>query len=325
MTLLDRYLQAVRMFLPGDVPHADILAELGEQLQSMTDEREARLGRPLTEVEQEQLLNDYGTPMIVAGRYGGGTRQLSFGGVLIGPELFPLYLRILLVNWAIAIGIHALLAFVLFEKPVGPRPFVTTVVCQFVGLTLTFAVIDRLQRHTRQRWYFPPAYLQPVPRWHSVSGLIVFAALLTLWAIAVPSLVPGEVAPELTLAPGGYAVYWSVLILMVAAVAQRAINLVRPDWNWLLPAARLTTNGAGLVMLYFLQAAHPYVAVAAPVASEALTTRASQLNGFIWWMLVGVAPFYFLTFIAIWGWYFAQYVCYVLRRRQAGAAHGARA
>jgi hypothetical protein len=325
MTLLDRYLQAVRMFLPRDVPHADILAELGEQLQSMADEREARLGRPLTEIEQEQLLNEYGTPMIVAGRYGGGTRQLSFGNVLIGPELFPLYLRILLVNWAIAIGIHALLAFVIVEKSVGPGPFVTTVVAQFLGLTLTFAIIDRLQRRSRQRWYFPPAYLQPVPRWHSVSGLIVFAGFLAMWTIVVPSLVPEGVAPDLTLTSGGYALYWSVLILLVAGIAQRAINLARPDWNWLLPTARLATNVGGLAMLYFLQAAHPYVAVAAPAATEPLTTQASQLNDFIWWVLVGIAPFYFLTYVGIWGWYVAQYVCYVLRRRQAGSPHGARA
>jgi hypothetical protein len=116
-----------------------------------------------------------------------------------------------------------------------------------------------------------------------------------------------------------------VLILLAAGVAQRAINLVRPDWNWLLPAARLATNVVGLALLYFLQSAYPYVTVAAPAAAEQATTMASQLNDFVWWVLVGIAPFYFLTYIGIWGFYVAQHVCYALRRRQGGAPHGARA
>jgi hypothetical protein len=312
MTLIPRYLESVRMFLPRGVPHDDILAELAEQLESMTEERESRLGRPLTEVELEQLLNEYGSPMIVAGRYGGGTRRLTFGGVLIGPELFPLYVRVLLLNWSIAIGIHALLAFV-FVKTVGVRPFLTTIAAQFVGLTLTFSIIDRLQRRSHQRWYFPPAYLQPVARWDSAAGLIVCTAFLAAWT-AIPfvrSLLPGGGASALVLLPGWYGLYWSVMLLAAVGSAQRAINLVRPDWNWLLPAVRLTTNIAALALIYVTQAAYPYVAVADPAAN------AKGLNDLIWWALVGVAPFYCLTHIGIWGCLFAQHVGHYLRRRDA--------
>ncbi len=60
------------------------------------DEEEAALGRPLTEVEQEALLSQHGNPAMVAERYGAPRRTVAFGWQLIGPELFPLYARVLL-------------------------------------------------------------------------------------------------------------------------------------------------------------------------------------------------------------------------------------
>ena len=101
MTLLAQYLKTVAMYLPGK-ERADIIRELGENLQAEMDEREAELGRPLTEPEQQEFLLGHGNPMIVAGRYGGEHRTVSFGRQLIGPELFPLYIRVLLANWIIS-------------------------------------------------------------------------------------------------------------------------------------------------------------------------------------------------------------------------------
>ena len=60
MDLLERYLQAVKFFLPR--PHQDdIVRELSENRIQIED-REEQLGRPLTEDEQADILRRHGHP-----------------------------------------------------------------------------------------------------------------------------------------------------------------------------------------------------------------------------------------------------------------------
>ena len=84
MELLERYLQAVRFFLPQK-QQDDIVRELSENLIAQMEDREAELGRPLTESEEADILRTHGHPMIVAGRYRAHQQ-------LIGPVFFPVYL-----------------------------------------------------------------------------------------------------------------------------------------------------------------------------------------------------------------------------------------
>src|ERR1041384_5454395 len=83
MELLNRYLQAVRFWLPEAQQH-DIIEELSEDIRSQIDEREAELGRPLAETEAKAILRKRGRPMLVASRY---LPQQH----LIGPLFLPLY------------------------------------------------------------------------------------------------------------------------------------------------------------------------------------------------------------------------------------------
>ena len=55
MELLDRYLQAVRFWLPK-AQQQDIIAELSSDLHSQIEDRETELGRPLNEAELEAIL-----------------------------------------------------------------------------------------------------------------------------------------------------------------------------------------------------------------------------------------------------------------------------
>jgi len=87
MDMLDRYLQAVKFFLPAN-QQDDIARELSENLISQMEDREEELGRPLDESEQEEILRRHGHPMLVAGRY----RERQH---LIGPTFFPLYVFVL--------------------------------------------------------------------------------------------------------------------------------------------------------------------------------------------------------------------------------------
>lgn len=82
MTLVETYLRAVAAQLPADT-RDDIVAELRDEILTRMEAREAELGRPLTEAEQEAVLRELGHPLVVAARFGSGPQHL------VGPELFP--------------------------------------------------------------------------------------------------------------------------------------------------------------------------------------------------------------------------------------------
>ena len=84
MNLTERYLRAVAAQLPAD-KREDIIAELRDLLMTRMEAREAELGRPLNEAEEEAVLRDFGHPLAVASRYG-ETQGL------VGPELYPWWL-----------------------------------------------------------------------------------------------------------------------------------------------------------------------------------------------------------------------------------------
>src|ERR1700752_1570407 len=96
MELLDRYLKAVKFWLPSDQKQ-DIIAELSEDLRSQIDEKESELGRALNNAEIEAILKKSGDPMLVAQRY-------LPQRYLIGPALFPIYWLILRAGWLFFFG-----------------------------------------------------------------------------------------------------------------------------------------------------------------------------------------------------------------------------
>ena len=114
--------------------------------------------------------------------------------------------------------------------------------------------------------------------------------------------------------------YWPVLLLIAVGIVQRAINLARPDWNWLPHAGRLTISVLALALLSFMLTRYPYVAVADPTSAPGLAQLATGLNDLIWWALAGVSPFYLLVNVGLNAWFCAQHFGYALRRRQMRTA-----
>lgn len=101
MALIDQYLEAVKAQLPAD-RRDDIIAELRELILSRFEAREAELGRPLTEDEQEAILREIGHPLIVAQRYAGGPDGL------VGPDLYPWWLFAVKAGLMILVAVQAL-------------------------------------------------------------------------------------------------------------------------------------------------------------------------------------------------------------------------
>jgi hypothetical protein len=262
MDLLDRYLRAVKSHLPAE-QQDDILRELADHLRSQIEDRESALGRPLTEPEQEALLKAHGHPLLVAGRYRADTRSVSFGRQLIGPVLFPFYLRILALNVGItlAIGIVAAIALAGRQPTFEVIPHILgNLLLQFAIVTLIFSLVERqLTRHP-DRWdprkpdTFPVAPHDPtrVPRSTSIAELVALTLFVSWW-LAVPRYLDwalGSAAAFLQPGPGLRALYLPILLISLAGIVPAAITLVLPGWVRFRSAARITLTSLFLLALF---------------------------------------------------------------------------
>jgi hypothetical protein len=293
MELLDRYLQAVRFWLPK-AQQQDIIAELSSDLRSQIDDREAELGRPLNDAELEVILRRCGAPILVASRYRPQTQ-------LIGPALFPIYqfvlkmvlLWILLPVFVVIVGPAMILtetnrwgALMETVSTLWTAAFVAAGV-----ITLIFALVERTQVKLRpfEKWdlrSLPQAPKQPQPpsRTQTIFELIFgIVGLLYLMAIPhYPFLILGPAAAFLKPAAIWHALYLPMILLALLGLARQGVGLARPQWTWLPPATRLLSTALSLVILnYMIDAAaqtpggewHPYVVVANFVQNSAKLTQ----------------------------------------------------
>src|SRR6185312_10664986 len=138
MALLPDYIKAVRTYLPAGAEADDIARELAELLRSKIEDDEEELGRPLTELEQEKLLAEYGSPLAVARRYGRVTHGLAFGRELIGPELFPFYLRALAIPFVLDLLFAPFLLFSQRAVFTQPLQIIVPLLLQLILVTMIF-------------------------------------------------------------------------------------------------------------------------------------------------------------------------------------------
>ena len=159
MELVDRYLQAVKFWLPRNQKD-DIIAELSEDLRCQIEEKEAELGRKLTDAEVEPILKRCGSPVAVAGRY---LPQIS----LIGPTLFPIYRVVMrslflyfLLPWLLLwMGIALFSPDFRADHPgvalfASLEPWWLACTYSLVFCTLTFVLLERSQArlHLTETW-----------------------------------------------------------------------------------------------------------------------------------------------------------------------------
>src|ERR1700738_549158 len=120
MQIVDRYLQSVKTCLPK-AQADDIIKELSENISSQIDDKEGKLGKTISEAEVEAILKQHGHPLLVASRYRQEQRSVSFRRQIIGPALFPFYIRVLTFN----LGLTSVVLLVIFAalfaggQPIG--------------------------------------------------------------------------------------------------------------------------------------------------------------------------------------------------------------
>ncbi|HLN00609.1 MAG TPA: hypothetical protein VK335_15080 [Bryobacteraceae bacterium] len=323
MELLDSYLKAVKFYLPKRQRN-DIARELSENILSAIEEREMSLGRALTEAEQAEILDQHGDPWVVARAYGEKRYRLALGWELIGPELFPAYLIFLAFNLAVTL-ITTLIIGLVLGAPMTVRLFAIPVLAQIGILTLVFTGVNFFRNRYPKPWLFGPPALapwHPVARWASASGLVMWS-VFTLWLLAVPHvryLIFGPAEAGLKLAEGWQTFYVPILLLLAIGIAQRSINLIHPEWSWLVPFTRVVANFAGLGLQYPIIKSLPWVAVADGVKDTArYSSLAQEFNSAIQWGVFGWFWAFLLINGAIYAWLCVPHIRRLVRQQRQSA------
>jgi hypothetical protein len=294
--LVDRYLQAVRFWLPKSERQEGLIAELGEDLRSQIDEKETELGRVLNENEVSAILRRCGAPMEVAGRLGPER-------YLIGPTLFPIYKFVLklVLLWILV----PVFLFIVGPVNVARSGHWGSGVAATIGdlwwsllinagiITLVFAILERTRAVAGVASKWDPLKLPPVPRTerkpasrlHTVSQLC-FAGFGLVWLLLLPEhpfLILGPAAGFLQAAPMWHRFYAPIVLLGILAIARSTVTLAKAEWNWFPPLGELIQSVCTLILLNFLlRGWFPYVVLTEAAKNSAEYIRvAAIVNGSI--------------------------------------------
>ena len=276
MDLINRYLHAVRFWLPKS-QQEDIIAELGEDLRSKIDEREAVVGHPLDDDGVAAILVERGDPMLVASRF---LPQRS----LIGPALFPAYQFVLklVIFWiltpvfVLVVGPATILAGGSPSAAIAATAWtlLMAAVFAFGVITLIFAILERYPFESNLRWNprrlprVPPARTNVDPQFVSRFTAIVEtlaglgAALLWIQFLQASQEPGGE--RGIHLAHRGVAqLLWPILLVALARAAMGAMAWLRPWWMKARLTVSISTGAVILIMLGALANMGPWIRVSA--------------------------------------------------------------
>jgi hypothetical protein len=287
MELLDRYLEAVRKHLPWQ-RQDDIIAELRANLEAQLEEKEAALGRPLSDAEAREWLKQLGSPMLMAAPY----QPQQY---LIGPAVFPTYRNVMKIalTWCFIVYTIATATALLIKGPhladllhaMANVPMVLITTAAWV--TLVFAALEYAMTHHRVKL---PGMNAPAPAWSpdalpqldaaaypggkppsyaKAVAEVIFGYLFLIWLLLIPK------NPYLLLGPGAYylaslpyrlapvwvPVYWCAVALTVLQVGWNAYSLLRGRWQKPQRAAHLVFKVVGLVPIILLLTAKDHATV----------------------------------------------------------------
>ncbi len=243
MELLDRYLHAVKFWLPRQ-QQDDIIAEISEDLRSQIEDREAELGRKLDDNEVAALLRKRGRPLLVANGY---LPQHS----LIGPVLFPIYMLVLKIAALCFVipRILVLIGFFIFDPKYQAEGLGALIVrtwselwfgafVTFGIVTLVFAVLERTQANSGWLEKWDPLKLPKVkdtrriPRASSVFE-VVFGIIAVMWLVELASsgILLNHASIQIALTQAGRGFVWVVTAMSVFGVGMSTVNMFRPFWT----------------------------------------------------------------------------------------------
>lgn len=299
LELVDRYLQAVRFWLPKTARQDDLLAELGEDLRSQIEARESELGRPIDKEGVSAILKRCGSPMVVAVRLGPKRH-------LIGPALYPIYIFVLkmVLLWI------QLPIFIFILGPINVAyangDFGEAIAKTFSELwsgvfiaagiiTLVFAIVEQTHTVAALECKWDPVKLPPMRKQERKPSLVnsvcqlVFAVFGLVWLLLLPHnpfLILGPAAAILKAAPMWHRFYLPMVLLTLLTILRPAIVLAKPEWNWFpalgeavqallsLIVLNIILHGAGLTSGGDIQ---PFLVLTAAAQNSAQYIRAAAI------------------------------------------------
>lgn len=309
MELLDRYLNAVRFWLPQDQKR-DIVAELSEDIHSEIDEQERDLGRPLSSDELQAMLKRRGDPLTVAQRY-------LPQRYLIGPKLFPVYALILNRFFAYFVGPWLLvwLGFVVFapnyrlEHPgwqlVTTLGSIWTIAINCtIGLTVGFAILERYQHKLWPGRDWDPRSLPPVRdaaeiRRSSSIGELVWTIFVILWWRDVLPMAGTSALHAASSPIVAHYFYWPILLVLFTVAFLAGVLAIKPCWTRAMSPWRLVVDLAALAISIALATIVLRGGTLVTVTSSKLTVDAAAalerwLN-WSWFTIVVLSALTYLT------------------------------
>lgn len=318
MPPLDRYLSNLAKLLPA-AQREDILRELSEDIHSEMEEKESTLGRLLTEAEQLELLKRRGNPMQVAAGYTQNKGTFAFGPQIVGPVLFPFYVRVLTFN----LGLTFLIVGAIFAiLTLAGQPYqlgnlfssvMLQIIIQLSAVTLIFSLVEK--HLSRTPWNFDKddfektlhdtiekkigEKLRSTPREVSrFDSIAVFVAssiallwLQSLWA--KPFLVFGPAASVITFAPVWHRIYLPTVIVTLAAIVRAAVNIAQPTWVRFRDIAAALLDLASLAIIGMLLIANSWIIPGPTLASNPSAVHLAQIVdrsiGYSIWVVLLIA------------------------------------
>ncbi|MGA9564827.1 MAG: hypothetical protein WBS19_04810 [Candidatus Korobacteraceae bacterium] len=236
MELIDRYLQAVKFALPKGSPD-DIIQELNDSVLSQVEEKEAALGRPLTEDEVVELLRKMGSPDKLASRY----REQQG---LIGPTVMPIYWKVLKAALGLVFLVEVIAAIVtaaagrsLLASLAPILNYPSAAFTTFAWVTLTFVALHYFGAKFQSPEQWDPRKLPALvktkrgkSRTELIAALVIGAIATVWWLVGLrnPFLIMGPGVMFLTFAPVWLKLYPVWVALGIAEIARHAFEFAKP-------------------------------------------------------------------------------------------------
>lgn len=282
MTLIDRYVAAVRDHLPRE-GQQDIVDELADSLESRMEDEASTRGRPLEEAEEVAILRAFGHPLTVAARYRGDERTVTFGQRLIGPELFPAYMKVLAVNVIVTLIVTAIAFIAGGAIGLGFPGIFVPLGIQFAVVTTIFIAIDR-------RWVQDPDGWDP----RTVNAMGPDVDVSSLDGIADQVL--GRARPRKGLASAvihlGFGALLLAFVLSIGVPRGGTILEAGPGWaDVFVPVAAILAFALVPPLITILASARVRLKTAADIVVDVATTGVAAASLAIGsWVQVVAAP-----------------------------------
>lgn len=307
MDLIDRYVQRVRYFLPSP-NQDDIIRELAADVRAELQDRQAKLGRPSADADVQAVLQRWGHPILVAGRY----LPTQY---LIGPALFPIYWFVLkvvgtffLVPWLLIwIGLVVLSpshrdALDAMTVLGSFTRWATTALVAIGWVTVVFAVLERLHVRVLGRW--DPSELpavhdhNAVSRFSTLLDAVGSGVFILFWTgyLTLPALPHrgGEFAVVATAAFGLF--FWPVLMVEAVVFLLAIVNLYRPWWTWPRAVLHFLANLATVGLAALMLQRGPWVGITSPdLAASTRDALTGLANKGAFWLILGIGLVAFLV------------------------------